>query len=81
MPSSALVDASDGPSVQWEVRGVAQRKRIGFGSRRSPVRIRPPRPEAKLLRISEGAPVLLVEGVSLVDPEVPADPCSEVYRE
>jgi len=25
--------------------------------------------------------VLLVEGVSLVDPEVPADPCSEVYRE
>ena len=37
--------------------------------------------EARLLRIPEGTPVLLVEGVSFVGAGLPVDACYEVYRE
>ncbi|MDR7430106.1 MAG: GntR family transcriptional regulator [Armatimonadota bacterium] len=43
--------------------------------------VRATAPEARLLEVPPGTPLLLVEGVAFVDAGLPADACYEVYRE
>jgi GntR family transcriptional regulator len=58
--------------------------RYGFQFTRCDRTYRPVRArgvETRLLQIPRGTPVLLVEGVTFVNGELPVDACSEVYRE